>query len=168
LRVLDCSHEGTDLREQLVSRHAESCQLFILGTCYRCGILYIPMSVFNVGRKKWASLLCVGANRHYELDRRAQQLLNVLGLLPAYIDADLLHGLNGQRVNAPGANPSAHYSKPFARDMTQISLRHLAARRIAGTQEQDLRFHGQLSFTGMQQMPALFARLVSLRRPGTS
>jgi hypothetical protein len=57
----------------------------------------------------------------------------------ADVDADLGHGSDRERVQRPSLMASAHDLEPTLADGTQITLGHLAARRIVRAEEEDSR-----------------------------
>jgi hypothetical protein len=66
--------------------------------------------------------------------------------MPGNIDPDFLQHGNGPWVNERCFGPRGNGCHPVSQEMICNTLCHLGAAGVGGTEEQNLLFHGNLSF----------------------
>ena len=92
----------------------------------------------DVGQIRRAFLLCIGAKGDQIAEAGlAHIFVEVLGVMPRQIDANLFHHSPGIGVYSLGFQSRAIDLKSLPRILPEQCLRHLAASGIATTQEKD-------------------------------
>jgi hypothetical protein len=94
------------------------------------------MKPIGVSRVYRTALICVIANRKDVIEALVAEFIDTLGSLTRDVDARLLHDRDCLRPNPAGFGTSALDLKTIRPHMTQQTLCHLAAGRIAGTKYQ--------------------------------
>jgi hypothetical protein len=91
--------------------------------------------------ENWAALFGVVANRNDVRNMLTQEADHVLRRLSGYIDTDLAHGFDGERVQPLWLDAGTHGLEAVPGGMTQIAPCHLATGLITSAEKQDFRFH---------------------------
>src|SRR6185369_3709946 len=87
--------------------------------------------------KHGAALVRAVADRDHVVPGLAEEPVEGLGGVPLQIDADLAHGLDGERVHARGLRARARHLEAVARLGAEEALRHLAAGGVVSAEEED-------------------------------
>lgn len=124
------------------------------------------MNRFGAGKDR-AVLLGTIADRNDVIEFVIYESGYVLRGVLRDIDSDFVHDLDASRVHALGLSTGTVHFKPIARHLAKQSLRHLAASRIAGAQEQNAFFicHTQIPFldASLRHPPQFSAKVATAR-----
>lgn len=143
---LQLHHPGIHLLLDLVAHLAEFLQARLMAALESGRIFKRPVQALIHARPGGrAVLLGLVAHGNQVLEQAlAKELADALGARAGQVVADLGHHLDGERVDALRLQPGAVDFEMVAGHAPQKGFGHLAARRVAGAQENDALFvcHG--------------------------
>ena len=120
----------------LVADASEPCQNFRLATVRLSWVVEAPMNPPRLAREHRTAFLGVVTNRYYVIEFLAGELADRFGTMAGDVDADLLH--SGDRLGPDETldNACTFHLELIAAVVSQQTLGHLAAGRIAGAKDQ--------------------------------
>jgi hypothetical protein len=130
---MEDSKAGLDL----VTGDAEVLESFFVGEffVFAVGILERPVEAFGAAEKDGADFF--GAEGDDEIDALGVDLLDGFRGMCREIDSKLLHGFDGEGVDAGGFRASGLYANGIAKESAGATFGHLGASGIGDAKEED-------------------------------
>src|SRR5215469_1932017 len=129
-------NETAEVIPKFISNGPKCRQPFVGRAFDRSGIREIMVQLFRVAEEDRAGFTGVVADCYYVVKRLAVEFRNALRAMCGNIDANFLHGGDRFRANEAGFDARTFDLEPAASIVAQQAFRHLASRRISGTEDQ--------------------------------
>jgi len=111
LTILAASGVGFEDAADFVTHAAEDGHLFFVGAFGVGGIVEAPVVAIHLTGEHGAHLICIAADSDDGLHVLGEELIEVLRVMRRDVDADFLHGCDGERVDvACGLRASAGHA----------------------------------------------------------
>ncbi len=115
-------------------------EFFALSLCVR-RVFEAPVVAIYLAGKGRARLVGVSANGDHGVDPRVEELVEVLGSVSGYVDADFLHDLYGLWMHvARGLGSGGEHLVSVAERVSEDAFGHVAAAGVSGAEIEQFDF----------------------------